>query len=144
MTALTLAQALKNAIHAEQAAARFYDLLAQSTDDPEARRFLAEMAGQELAHARELAELASRTETGELPARPDERFELAETSPDWKYVDDLGYGAALRLALELEQHAAVFYDALAGSTDGPVRELFERLARVEETHAGAVERLLGD
>lgn len=141
MPGMELAQVIRNAIEAEQAAARFYATLASGTEETEAVVFLQEMVGEEEAHAQAIAELGERLEAGELPVQADARCELVETAPEWTGSEGIGIDAALEIALEAEVHAALFYDAVAGQVPpGPVREFFQTIARTEEGHIKRVEK----
>jgi rubrerythrin len=141
MAAISISQAFRNAIEVERAANRFYSLLADSTEDADAKSFLVEMASQELQHANEIEELARKAESGELPLRADDNMEAVETAPDWAYVDGISYDDALGVALEAEQHACLFYEALADSTQGPLNEFFVKLSRMEQAHVTAIAKL---
>lgn len=141
MPRISLGQAVRNGIAAEQAAERFYRLLAESTDDSEARSFLDKMARQEQEHAALIADLGKRLDAKELPQRADDNVELIETAPEWAYTDNISFKEAAQLAFELETHAALFYDAIADSCEGPVKELFTELARLEERHAEIIRKM---
>ena len=143
MAAISLSQAFRNAIEVENAASRFYSLLAESTDDGEARSFLADMAEQERQHAAEIEAMARKADAGELPIRADDNVETVETAPDWAYVDGISYADALTVALEAEQHACLYYDALADCTAGDLNEFFVKLGRMEQAHVEAIKRLQG-
>jgi len=134
-------QALRNAIEVEKAAEEFYTRLAAATHDQEARGFLENIAFQEREHAGSIEDLAARLGAGELPIKPDFNVEVVETSPDWQYHDNISIDEALLVALDNENSAAMYYDALASSCDGDVRELFETLTRTEEEHARRIEAM---
>jgi len=139
MTTTQLAEAIRNSIEVEHAAERFYRLLAESTDDMESKKFLVDIAAQEAEHAARVEALGIQLNAGELP-----RYaaavgaESVETSPDWAFVDGIGLEDALALALQNEEHAALFYSALADGTEGALSEFFFRLAKDEEHHIDAV------
>jgi rubrerythrin len=118
MATIAFAQAVRNSVAAEQAAARFYTLLAESTDDASARTFLEEMAAQEVRHAEAIEELGRKMDAGDLPPRADENVELIETAPQWAFVDNIPLAQALQLAVDLEIQAALYYDALADASPG--------------------------
>jgi len=131
----TLAQAVRNAIEVEKAAAEFYSRLAAATHDRQARGFLEEIARQEQEHARCIEDFGRRLDLGELPTRPDLNIEIVETSPEWQYHDNISMTEALQVALDNENNAAMYYEALASSGEGEIREFFESLTRTEEEHA---------
>lgn len=139
MSTLTLAQVVRNSIEAEYAAARFYKMLAESTTDFKAKEFLASMEKLECGHAKSIEQLGQRLGAGELPVRADDNVELIETAPDWQDVDEITYFEALELACELEQHAELYYGALADTTRGEIRELFARIAQDERKHVEMLE-----
>ncbi len=131
-------QAIRNAIEAEYAAARFYSLLAESTADRRSRAFLEDMAGYERLHARHIRELGAVLVDGPLAEHADSDIGLVETLADWRFVDDIGIPEALAVALAAEEQAALFYDALAEYFDEPVKTFFLDLAATEEAHAAAL------
>jgi len=138
MTTVKVAQAIRNAIEAELASARFYALLADSTDEPESRAFLARLSAQELRHASEI-EQAGTELVGSLPDYADSDVAVVETLPAWRFVDDMTLGQALEVALAAEHSAALFYEALANQLAEPVRSLFHEMASTELDHANDLE-----
>lgn len=137
-----LSQALRNAIEVERAAARFYGKLAARTKQPEARAFLERLVGEETSHAVALEAKSRELVDGALPEHPDWHFENIETVPDWTLADDVSFEQALQVALEAEQSAELFYDALAGTTTGAVSEFFQNVARNEALHVQAIAELI--
>ncbi len=69
---ITLEQAIRNAVEAERGAHRFYTFIAQNTSDPEAKKFLREMAEQEKNHAELIEKLGKKLVEGELPVHAEE------------------------------------------------------------------------
>ena len=142
MSEITVEQAIRDSIHAEQAAARFYQLLAESTNDPEAKLFLEGMRQDEINHARAIEEMGSKIAEKDLPIRATDGSEKIETAPEWKYVDDIDYLSALRVALEAEKSAALYYSAIAEAFTGEHRAFFEGLSDTEEAHAERIAQVL--
>ncbi len=140
MEALTLAQALRNAIGAEEAAAAFYQTLSERLEAPEARAFLAAMADDERSHADALRALAQTLCDEPLPAAAEPFYTQAELPPVSFFATDFDLCDSLSLALDGEHRAHDFYDALAHDAGGEMTELFETLAAAERQHAA---RLLG-
>jgi rubrerythrin len=134
MATITLGQAMRNAIEAERAAERFYRTLADGTGDARARTFLLDMARQEHDHVVLLEDVGGRMAAGEMPARADANVELIETAHGWARAQGIGLDQALVLAIEAENSAVLYYDALGGSCSGPAREFFESLTEHEEQH----------
>lgn len=138
MERITPNQAIRNAIEAEHAAARFYSLLAESTTHRRSRAFLEDMAAYERRHARHVAQLGAVLVDGPLAEQADSDIGLMETLADWRFVDDIDLSDALAVALAAEEQAALFYDALAEYFDEPVKSFFLGLAATEESHATAL------
>ena len=132
---ITIGQAMRNAIEAERAAARFYDRLVGKASDDATRRFFEEMAQQERDHASAIEEMANRVGTGELPTRADTAVSTVETAPAWADADAIDLDDALTLALDAENGAALYYDALSDFCELGVKAFFEKMMRVEEEHA---------
>lgn len=136
MGAILLEQALRNAIESEDAAERFYALLADSTEDRRTKDFLLAMAKEEAAHKRQIETLAAQVASRSLPDLPDGKVELVETRSEWSDLDKLDFGSALAMAIEAEDFAALFYDALAASFESEKEKaVFSSIARTEERHA---------
>jgi rubrerythrin len=144
MTArITPRQAIRNAIEAELAAARFYRHLAESTEDAESRAFLAGLAEQEVLHAKAIETRGLEVAGGSLPARAEGEVEMIETLPEWRFAENLSLAQALDVAYEAETQASMYYDALADFLEGPAGDFFRDLAHVEAEHAAAVAQRRG-
>jgi rubrerythrin len=138
MTAISTSQAIRNAIEAELAAARFYRLLADSTEDRESQAFLSGLADQEVLHAKAIEQKGLEIADEPLPARADSDVETIETLPEWRFAENLTMLEALEVALAAETQAALYYDAFSDYLDGPAKAFFAELARTEEEHAKRV------
>jgi len=138
-----LRQALRNAIEVERSAARFYQTLAPRAKDPRARSFLERMATEETAHAAGFEEKSRELAEGRLPDWPDMQLEQVETVPDWGCAEDISYAQALQVALEAEQHAELFYDAIADMATSPsVQAFFRQVASNEAAHSKTIAALI--
>lgn len=140
----TLGQAMRNAIEAELAAARFYDGLARRADDDETRAFLEQMAEQERDHAAAIEAMSQQIGTGDLPARADTAVNMVETVPGWSDASDIAIHDALELALEAENSAALYYDALSDFCDVGVKAFLQKMAAYEEAHAEKLRDLIAE
>ena len=140
MPNITPNQAIRNAIEAEHASARFYSLLAESTDDEKSRAFLEGMAENERLHARQIRDVGEKLVVGPLAEQADSDMSLVETLPDWRFVDGLGLPQAFEIAIAAEEQAALFYDALSDYFDEPVKTFFRDLAQTEEEHAATLRK----
>ena len=139
---ITLAQAMKNAIAAEHAAEKFYLGLAESCADEKGRALLRDIAAQERGHATGLEALAQRLVDGQLPERADALVRGIETTPGAVGAEGLGLTEALELAIDAENSAILYYDALATTSTGDASAFFERMGKEEEGHAAAIRALL--
>jgi rubrerythrin len=134
MATTTLAQAVRNSVKAKRAAESFYRTLAAATKDIQARDFMNQTAMQESDHARVIERFGEGLATGSLSIGADWNVEAIETSPEWTYHQNITYEQALEIALENEQHAELFYDALADSVEGSVSVFFRNIAYAERDH----------
>lgn len=132
---ITLAQAIKNCIEVEHAAERYYRRLLQNTEDDEVHEFFTGMAEQEAEHAAWIAKLGEELEAGELPDRADTKVKSVERSPGWDAAEDVSLEEAVEIALEAENSAALYYDAMTDFTTGKVKDFFGKLCKTEEQHA---------
>ncbi len=140
---LTMQQALERAIEAERQGGAFYKMLANMTDDADARRFLLEMAGEEEQHAATLLAMAQGEQSGDVDwtrilAMADSNDERRSTGDE----DDMDLREAVEMALEAEKHAAYIYACMGTQTEGEVQELFTQLALTEQHHAEILEEML--
>lgn len=129
MHQVTPAQALRNAIAAEAAAARFYESLALRSDDPEVRRFFENMIRVEKEHGDEIERVGKQFVAEALPAFADEDVAAIETVPTWKDAEGLGFDEALHIAL-------------ARCFSGDSAAFLEQMAVTEQGHANSIEDLL--
>lgn len=137
--AINVGQAVRNAIDAERAAARFYRALAALDLEPEVRGFFLEMAAQEDQHAKAIETNGKRLIDGELPARADMDVRSVETAPEWMAVETISKQNAVGIAHENELKASLFYDSLADFCSEPEAEFFRQLAQTELEHAKRLE-----
>ncbi len=139
---ITLAQAIKNAIAAEHAAEQFYLRLADGCADEKGGAILRDIAAQERGHAATLEGLAVKLGAGKLPERADDLARGIETAPAAAHADGLAFSQALELAIEAENSAILYYDALATTSTGEASKFFEDMGKEEEGHAAAIRALL--
>ncbi len=140
MSFMNLEEALRSAIEAELAAARFYAQLAQNTSDPRARDFLHSLVSEELDHAERVELLALTCANRALSFRPDRQIDRIETVPEWLAVDNITYEQAVDVALEAEVHASLFYRALADHAPDDMAKLLASFADTEDEHADSLRR----
>jgi len=139
---ITLAQAIKNAIAAEHAAEEFYLGLVAGCADEKGRAILSDIAAQERRHAATLEEVAGRLVAGQLPDRADALVRGIETSPAGASPEGLSLAEALEIAVDAENSAILYYDALASTASGEAVTFFEQMGKEEEAHAAAIRLLL--
>ena len=140
--AITLAQAIRNAIAAEQAAEKFYLSMAESAGSEDVRRILVAIAEQERGHATRLEEMAAALIKGVLPERADTLVKAIESSAAGAEAAGMDMRQALEFAIEAENSAILYYDALAGSCTGDASAFFELVGKQEEAHAEAIRGIL--
>jgi rubrerythrin len=141
---ITLAQAIKNAIAAEQAAEKFYLRLASGCAEEKGRRTLTEIAAQERTHADILETLAGKLVAGQLPERADAWFQGIESAPAGDNSTNLGLSEALEIAMEAENSSILYYDALATTSTGEASAFFAQMGKEEEGHAAAIRSMLAE
>lgn len=83
MRTLTLQQAIRNAIEAEDSAAEFYRRMAHRTDDPVTQKFFEDMGKVERIHADEIEGLGRSLVEESLPETADSDVALIESAPEW-------------------------------------------------------------
>jgi rubrerythrin len=138
---ITVGQAVRNAVAAERAAAKFYRALsALDLSDP-VRDFFLEMAEQEDQHAAAIEANGKRLAGGELPERADMEVKAVETAPEWLVSDSISPEQALQLAKDNEYKASLFYDTLADFCPEPEAAFFRQLADTEIEHAKRLDRV---
>ena len=140
--AITLAQAIRNAIAAEQAAEKFYLTMAQSAGDEGVRSTLVGIAAQEREHATRLEDMAIALVQGDLPERADGLVNAIENSAAGAETDGMDLQQALEFSIEAENSAILYYDALAGSCTGDASAFFEMVGKQVQAHAEAIRGIL--
>jgi rubrerythrin len=139
---ISLAQAIKNAIAAEEAAEKFYLRLASGCTQEKDRIILEGIAAQERSHAATLQALAAKLVAGKLPERADDLVRGIETVPTSSEPENLRLAEALELAIDAENSAILYYDALASTSTGEASAFFTQMGQEEEGHAAAIRSLL--
>jgi rubrerythrin len=138
---ITLAQAIRNAIAAEKSAEQFYLRLARRCVNQTGRAILSDIAIQERHHAETLESLAVQMDAGQLPEYADSLVHGIETAPAGEAKGDLDYAEALDLAIEAEDSAVLYYEALAATASGDASLFFARMGKEEALHAAAIRAL---
>ncbi len=138
---VTLQQAVRNAVESERASAKFYRALAALDLPAEVRVFFEEMAVQEDHHAAAIQKEGQRLVGDDLPKDADANVGAVETAPDWLVVETISAAQALQIALENEQKASLYYDAIADHCPEPEARFFRMLSETEEEHARKLDRL---
>lgn len=144
MEALSLAQAIRNAIGAEESVAKFYQTLSERLDNHQVKGFFATMADDERGHATALCQLAGKLTDEHLPEAAEAFYEQAELPGVSFFVGDFDLRDALYLALDGEYRARDFYQALADDADGSLASFFKNIAAAESRHAVYIQTLLDE
>ncbi len=141
MIPLTLRQAIRNAIEAEEGAGRFYRALAGRSADPQVREFCTKMALQEDEHAEHVEAFGKTLEDRPIPREADEDT-ITETVPDWTLDEDASLEDVLKHAYRAEDRVRAYYALLAEALDGDAGDFFRKLAHVEALHVQEVAHAL--
>ena len=140
---MDLALAIQNAIETEKSAARFYKRLALHTSNADARSALENLSAEEETHAKALEDWGRQIASEPVPWQYPTSFELIESAPGWSEAENVTVEEALHIALEAETQATLYYDAIAESINQrPLTEFFNTMAKTEETHIVAVQRMI--
>ncbi len=144
-----VAEALMEAMKAENDGYGFYMMAARSTEDPKGREVFQQLADEELEHRKFLrAHYDSIVATGK-PSREAslalKARDLSGESPIFSEALKSRIGeahaemSALSVGIQLEMSAQKFYREQAGVTEDPIlRDLFEELAEWESRHYHAL------
>ena len=138
---MTIDQAIRTAVEAERAAARFYARLVTVARDERARTFLRDMSEEEEEHAQAISRWGEELGAHHESAQPDPQAFIVETAPPWELADFIDLHQALEVAVECENHAALYYDAMSDRFHGDSAEFFKRLAQQELAHARRLREL---
>jgi len=144
-----VAEALQQAIQAENDGYGFYLMAARSTEDPKAQEVFGRLADEELEHHRFLRmHYESIVKTGKPSNEARLKLtamELTGDSPIFSKAlkDRIGDAhaemSALSVGVQLEMNAQKFYREQAQATEDPtLRDLFEELAQWESRHYHAL------
>jgi len=140
---MTIEQAISNAVAAEQAAARFYTRLSALARDEKTRTFLLDMADEEKDHARQIARWGTAYGNTTNGVEPDPRAVTVETAPAWEQAEVIDLEQALGLAIEAENNASLYYDALSDYFSGSTADFLKMLSDQELGHAQRLQELKG-
>ena len=141
---IALAQALKNAIVAEQDAEKFYLGLAARCRDEKSREILRGIAAQERRHAATLDAASARLVAGELPEDAEALARHIESAPAGRSQAGLSLVEALRIAVDAEDSAYRYYGDLASTVGGELATFLEHMCKEEAAHAAAIRALLSE
>jgi rubrerythrin len=132
-------QILRHAIEKETEAARLYGRTAERTEDESLAPLLRELKGDEEGHRQELEALRER---GAADFRPEAALDLdlAQYMEAKPLSPDATLREALQYAMRREHDAWEVYRTMADACrDAEARELFQRLAVMENSHKARLE-----
>lgn len=142
MRYITYPRAIREAVEAEAAAARFYARLAARSDDPRAKRFFLDMVRVEQQHGGDILVNGHHwIEWAELDGL-DQGYERIETAPGWQDIEGITLREGLNIALECEVRAARYYRHVASLFGRTQAQFFLELADEEDRHATMVEETI--
>jgi rubrerythrin len=89
-----------------------------------------------------LQDMAAALVQGDLPERADTLVNAIEISPAGAEAAGMDMQQALEFAIEAENSAILYYDALASSCTGDASAFFQLVGKQEEAHAEAIRGIL--
>jgi len=131
-----LAQLLKTAIKGEEDGYKFYNLLAEKTENVDAKRKLENLRDDEVGHKNTLLEIYKNLVGGEVGELPDKGLTALAEVFRKGHLDELkSEREFINLAIEAELAATNFYQEQSKKTEDPkFKAVFERLADEEHRH----------
>lgn len=141
---------LKQAILLEKRGFAFYSAVAEQTKDPDIRHIFQVMADEETLHIKFLSDQFAHYDKAksfvrqDLPDSTGDSIANLVLSGDMKKkISAAGYeAAAISAAIDMEKRAIEIYSKQAENTTDPnEKELFEWLAKWEQTHLGILNKL---
>ncbi len=138
MDEMTVQEVLAFAKILEENSNKFYADAAKSAKLPNAKKFLEELAKEELRHKELIANLEKRVASGEDIPKINKKIKSLNIS-DFigknRLDDDADFIDILAVAMSKEKEAVKVYSTFADSLeDGKVRELFDFLINEEKRH----------
>jgi len=129
---LTLDQVIDNAIQNETQAASFYHKMQSIVTKSEVVGLLQILEKEEMQHLETLNQYKKNYKCikSYIQFTPD----VSLTLPSSEACKELGIGDMLNKAIEIEEKSAAYYLNLSNILTGEAKELFEGLAKFEESH----------
>jgi rubrerythrin len=136
----TFDHAMKLALKREKASLKLYNDWAAQVKDPTAKKFLKDLALDELEHVHLLERALYEGKTEGLASKEVQTMKLANYFVDVDLTSELSLQDAMIFALKDEKQSAEFYRNMAGMCTGsPMQELFNRLEKEELKHIQKLE-----
>jgi rubrerythrin len=139
---LSTARAIREAIDAEYAAARFFDGMARHAVDDVALGLFSTLAASEREHARAIERERERIRQGEVPGKAEGPNIALDHAPRWDSASQITLAQAIGFAVETKRHAVRLYDAIADCVDRDGSRFFRELAQAEDDQARQLEEHL--
>jgi len=132
-----------SAVDNEVEAFNFYSAAAEKVADATLKAIFRDLAAEEQKHREFLQDLLSQPQQMSFEAAAD--YKVAETLVEQKLTIYMKPTDAIALAIKKEEGAMVKYANLAKvSCEGPQKEMFESLSRMEQGHKVRLEAIYND
>ena len=131
-----IAEALRRAIRGEEDGYKFYNIMAEKSANPDAKRKLEGLRDDEIRHKKTLIDLFAKYVGGEVGELPEKGLSaLTEVFRKGRFDELKTEMQFLNLAIEAELAATKFYQDERDMFDDPkFQELFDTLAEEEHGH----------
>ncbi|MCW3980104.1 MAG: ferritin family protein [Candidatus Bathyarchaeota archaeon] len=148
MSKLTMKAILKTAITIEEQSYTLYSLAKQNARYPGSKKFLEELADQELEHKEKLLKIMRNEEQIEKLGAHTEKIQdlkIVDVMKDMPLSDDANYQELLIFAAKREKVTFDYYNSLAKGLEGTeVGKIFLMLAKEELSHKSKLEKEYDD
>ena len=135
---------LKGAVRIEEQSYALYTMAQEKVDYPSSKKFLKELAQEELKHKEKLLTiLENKEKISELGSHANkvQDLKMVDTMTDVTLSEDADYQRILVYAAKREKITYEYYNSLAHGLEGThAGDLFSKLAQEELTHKNRLER----
>ncbi|MCW4053009.1 MAG: ferritin family protein [Candidatus Bathyarchaeota archaeon] len=144
MSRLNLKAILETAITIEEQSHTLYIVAKQKAKYPASKKFLDELADQELEHKEKLLKIIRNEEQVEKLGAHSEKIQdlkIVDVMKDMRLSDDANYQELLIFAAKREKATYDYYNSLAEGLEGTeVGKIFSMLAKEELSHKSKLEK----
>ena len=134
---------LEAALKIEEQSIALYTMAREKAETPSAKKFLAELVGEEVKHKEKIsAAMEDREKISEIGSRMEriQDLKIVDFMKDTTLSPDADYQRILIYAAKREKATYEYYQSLAGGLEGTeIGELFKKLALEELKHKNKLE-----